>query len=272
MSPRTKAPRTADQAKVGIGSIVVLVPFAALAGVAALASQQPVQDRTAWMLVVVVLMIVFIFATGKAIQAVNRRVDARFREGRQGNESWAKGVGAHYDVEAELPPQQILALSFAEDRRVLVPTAASEVVRGEWRGRPFVAAHVRGYEKLVTGSSAKGRDASTNIVYLTLSSDLPELKIVSRSRRKDYGRPMSPLQLDDASLSRQWRVEAYDLSAAADALNPRIRSLLASWDGPTVSLAATGPYLIAYGDPIGDSDAILAQLELLSDLADGARL
>lgn len=272
MSARTKAPRTADQVKLGIGSVVLLVPLAVLAGVVALASQQPVQDRTAWMLVVVALMIVFVFAAGKALQAVNRRVDARFLDERKGNESWAKGIGAHYDVEAELPPQRILALSFAEDRRVLVPTRASEAVRGEWRGRPFVAAHVSGYEKLVTGSSAKGRDASTNLVYLTLASDLPELKVVSRSRRKDYGRPMSPLQLDDVSSGRRWRVESDDLAAAAEMLSPRILSLLASWDGPTVSLAATGPYLIGYGDPIGDADAIVAQLELLSDLADRARL
>ncbi|MGV8883440.1 MAG: hypothetical protein ACOH19_14920 [Rhodoglobus sp.] len=267
-----KAPRTADQVKFGLGSIVVLVSLAVLAGAAALASQQPVQDRTASMLVVVALLIGLIFASGKALQAVNRRVDARFLEGRKGNESWARGIKARYDVGAELPPQRILALTFAEDRRVLVPIVASETVRGEWRGRPFVAAHVSGYEKLVTGSSAKGRDASTNLVYLTLASDLPELRIVARSRRKDYGRPMSRLPLDDPSFTRRWRVETDDLAAASEILNPRIRGLLTAWDGPSVSLAATGPYLIAYGDPIGDADAIIAQLKLLSDLADRARL
>lgn len=227
-----------------------------------------IPDRTAAMLVVIVLLVALVWGSVRLVQRINRSVDDRYREMRTANRTWATSIAASFDTTAPLPPSEISDIAFTEDKRLIVPVSASEVIRGDWRGHAFVALHLSGYEKLRPGGEAKGRDASTNLVYVSLPRALPDLRIVDGSVARDYGRPMTAVIMRTLESEGPWRVESDDPSRSTALMSAPIRAIVNESRGRSLSIAATGAYLISYGDPVGDADAIVAQLDLLTALAE----
>jgi hypothetical protein len=268
MTSATRGKRTTDpdRVKFNRGRLVILATIAVFGGAATLTSRL-VQNQVASGLLIIALLAVLVVAAGRTIQLINRTVDDRFRGLRDTNRSWAASIGGSFEATAAPPPPEISAVAFAEDRRLIVAVSASEVVRGEWHGRRFVAMHLLGYEKSRPGSDAKGRDASTNLVYLTLPRALPDLRIIDGSVAHDYGRPMTVVDAPHPGIESSWRIQSDDASRSVALMTPDTRELLSRWSGTSVCLAATGRYLIAYGDPIGDAEAIASQLELLTGFA-----
>lgn len=256
-----------DRVKFNRGRLVILAMIVLLAGAATLTSRL-VQNQTASTLVIIALLAVLVAAAGRAIQLINRAVDERFRGMRAANRAWASSIGGRFEATAPAPPAEIGAIVFAEDRRLLVPVSSSEVVRGDWHGRSFAAMHLVGYEKLRPGVEAKGRDASVNLVYLTLPGTLPDLRIMDGSVAHDYGRPMTAVDAPHPGVDSSWRIQSDDAARSVVLMTPDIREVLSRWSGRSVCLAATDRYLISYGDPTGDADAIASQLELLTAFAD----
>ncbi|MBF4633563.1 hypothetical protein ITJ38_03995 [Agreia pratensis] len=260
---RTKDP---DRVKFNRGRLVILAGVLLMGGAVTLTSRL-VQNGTASALVIIALLVVFVLAVGRTIQLINRTVDDRYRGMRDANRAWAASIGGSFDATAAPPPPEISSIAFAEDRRVLVPVTASEVVSGDWRGRPFEAMHLSGYEKLRPGVDAKGRDVSTNLVYLALPHALPDLRIMSGSVARDYGRPMTEVVIPHDGVGGWWRIQSDDPTRSVALMNADVRELLNGWGSP-IRIAATGRYLISYGDPTGDADAIAAQLDFLTAFAD----
>lgn len=263
---RNRRAKDPDRVKFNRGRLVILAALLLLAGATTLTTRL-LQNQTASALVIIALLVVAVPAVGRALKLVNRTVDDRYRGMRDENRAWAASIGGSFETTAAPPPSQISSIAFAEDRRVIVPVSASEVVHGDWRGRSFVAMHLSGYEKLRPGVEAKGRDASTNLVYLTLPYALPDLRITGGSVAHDYGRPMTEVVMPHDGIGGWWRVQSDDPIRSAALMNAGMQELLNGWLSP-VCIAATGHYLISYGDPTGDAEAIVAQLEFLTAFAD----
>jgi len=256
-----------DRAKFVSGRLLLLAVVVVLGGAAFFVTRLG-QNQTVATVILIGVLAVSVWGIGRVFQLIERSVDDRYRELRAANGAWATSIAGSFETTAPLPPAEISAIAFAEDRRLIVPVAASEVVRGEWRGLVFVAMHLSGYEKQLPGREMKGRSASTNIVYVTLPHELPDVRIVDRSLARDYGRPMTTVSTRHLEPGGPWRLESDDPSRSTALMSDTFRAVLNAAGGQSRGIAATGPYLICYGDPVGDAGAIVAQLDLLTALAE----
>jgi hypothetical protein len=256
-----------DRAKAIYGRLVLLSAVVVLAGAAFLVARLG-QNQIAATVIVIGVLVGSVWGIGRVFQLIERSVDDRYRAIRAANRTWATSIAGSFETTAPLPPAEISAITFTEDKRLIVPVTASEVVRGDWRGHAFVAMHLSGYEKQLPGRDMKGRGASTNIVYVTLPHELPDVRIVDRSLARDYGRPMTAVSTRHLEPGSLWRLESDDPARSTALMSDAFRAVLNAAGGESRGIAATGHYLICYGDPVGDADAIVAQLDLLTALTE----
>jgi len=256
-----------DRTKAIYGRLVLLSVVVVLGGAAFFVTRLG-QDPTVATVILIGVLAGSVWGIGRVFQLIERSVDDRYRELRAANGAWATSIAGSFETTAPLPPAEISAITFAEDKRLIVPVTASEVVRGDWRGHAFVAMHLSGYEKQLPGREMKGRSASTNIVYITLPHALPDVRIVDRSLPSDYGRPMTAVSTRHLEPGNLWRLQSDDPTRSTALMSDTFRAVLNAAGGESRGIAATGPYLICYGDPVGDAGAIVAQLDLLTALAE----
>lgn len=242
---------------------------------------------------VVIVLAAFVaigFAAAKLLGTQRERIARRYRAIRERSADLAATNGWRYSPVGEVPTTllgPVFSASFSSitqfgTRMGLTAESATEVVDGEYRGRPFAALHLDGYVATGNGGIKRGNDRSENLVLVRLPGTLPEFRLVNAaaSNRWDYGTPLpeaatipigpgaQPQNGTTPTLQTRWRLQTANPAFAADLLHPEFVALLGSIGPLDCSIACTNGYLVAFRDPEASPESILARLDLLSTVAD----
>jgi hypothetical protein len=267
---RQRTPRQSEDARATTVTVLTIVPTA-LVGLAILfpifvaLKSLPIVALA----IAIVGVVIFFVGGGRLLGVTTKRIAPAYRRIRESAQQPAERSGWTWAAVGPAPTPEVVEAVFRMGQMPHVADRTTEVITGTSAGYAFRASHIEGHEEGYGSKTSGGPTRTENIVQLTLSGLLPELRLRDRlaSNVGDYGMSMPSVSSGDARVDARWDIQTTHPDFARDFLDPAMLSFLASVPAVPCTIVCRMGELISCRDIVADFASISARLEILVGIA-----